>query len=338
MKSTDKPANSLLNVQIVGTGSYAPEKVLTNKDLEKMVDTSDEWIVSRTGMRERRIAGEDETTSDLGAAAAREALENAGMDASELDMILAPTITPDIPWPNTACLIQDKIGAANAFCMGVEAACSGFIYALETARNYLATGFAKTALVVGAEKMSSILDWEDRNTCVLFGDGAGAVVLRGGGEKTGLISSSLGSDGSLSELLMVPAGGSRMPTSEETLSNRLHYLKMNGREVYKHAVANMTQAAKDVLEKCGMKKDDVDWLIPHQANMRIIQAVSRRLGVPIERFVVNIEKYGNTSGASIGLALHEAVQDGRIKTGDRILCVAFGGGFTWGATLMEWTA
>jgi len=327
----------LENVLVIGTGSYAPERVLTNKDLEKIVDTSDEWIATRTGMRERRIAADGQATSDLGAEAAKRALQSADISADEIDLLIVPTITPDVPWPNTACLIQNKIGAVNAACIGLEAACTGFIYAIETARNYLASGAARTALVVGAEKMSSILDWEDRNTCVLFGDGAGAVVLRAGGDEVGMIGSVMGSDGSLSELLMVPAGGSRLPTSEQTVCDRLHYLKMNGREVYKHAVSNMTQSAIDLLEKTGVSKNEIDWLIPHQANMRIIQAVSRRLKIPMDKFIVNIEKYGNTSGASIGLALDEAVVDGRIKRGDKILCVAFGGGFTWGSTLMVWT-
>lgn len=334
LKSSD---GGLANVVVLGTGSYAPERVLTNKDLEKIVDTSDEWIATRTGMRERRIAAEDQATSDLGTEAARRAMAAADIDADEIDLLIVPTITPDMPWPNTACLIQNNIGAVNAACVGLEAACTGFIYALETARNYLATGAARTALVVGAEKMSSILDWEDRNTCVLFGDGAGAVVLRSGGDESGLIGSVMGSDGSLSRLLMVPTGGSRTPTSEQTVRDRLHYLKMIGREVYKHAVSNMTKSAIDLLEQTGVSKDEIDWLIPHQANMRIIQAVSRRLDIPMDRFIVNIEKYGNTSGASIGLALDEAVADGRIKRGDKVLCVAFGGGFTWGSTLMVWT-
>lgn len=337
MKPKNTPKLDLHNVAVIGTGAYAPERVLTNRELETMVDTSDEWIVSRTGMRERRIAAEDEFTSDLGAKAAMRAIESAGIKPKEIDLIIAPTITPDRPWPNTACLIQTKIGAKHAACIGLEAACSGFIYAMETARNYLATGAATTALVVGAEKMSSIIDWSDRNTCVLFGDGAGAIVMRAGGEETGMICSSMGSDGSLSDLLMVPAGGSRLPTSEGTVQDRLHYLKMSGREVYKYAVSKMVHSVKDVLHKCGMEPKDIDWYIPHQANMRIIQGVGKRLGVPTEKFVVNVEKYGNTSGASIGLALDEAVRDGRIKRGDKVLCVAFGGGFTWGATLMVWT-
>jgi len=327
----------LQDVSIIGTGSYVPDRVMTNHDLEKFLDTSDEWILSRTGMRERRIAAEHQATSDLGAAAAVRAMADAGVTPEEIDLIVAPTITPDVPWPNTGCLIQDKIGAVNAYCMGLEAACTGFVYGLDVAANALAVGSVRTALVVGAEKMSSILDWEDRNTCVLFGDGAGAVVLRGGTPQRGVLASAMGSDGSLSGLLQVPAGGSRLPASEETVRQRLHYLKMNGREVFKHAVGNMGRAAHTVLKKAGLTMDEVDWIIPHQANMRIIQAVSQRLKAPMDRFVVNIEYYGNTSGASVGLALDEAVKDGRIQRGQKVLLIAFGGGFTWGALLLEWT-
>lgn len=342
MSGTNKDTSSrsgnpaVRTVSITGTGSYAPERVLTNADLEKMVDTTEEWIVSRTGMQKRHIAADGETTSDMGAEAAKKAIEDAGLTAADVDLIVAPTITPDMPWPNTGCLIQHKLGAVNAFCMGLEAACSGFVYGIETARNYVATGAVETALVVAAEKMSSILDWEDRGTCVLFGDGAGAAVLQANDKGCGIMGTVMGSDGSLSNLLMVPAGGSRMPTSEKTIKERLHYLKMNGRETYRHAVTEMTEAAQAVLSRCGMTVDDVDWLIPHQANMRIIQAVAQRLGVPLERFVINIEEYGNTSGATIGLALDEAVKDGRIKQHDNVLLVAFGGGFTWGALVMEW--
>jgi 3-oxoacyl-[acyl-carrier-protein] synthase-3 len=300
------------------------------------VDTTEQWIVSRTGMKERRIAADDETTSDMGAEAARRALDAAGIEAADVDLILAPTITPDLPWPNTACLVQDKIGARNAGCLGLEAACSGFVYAVETARNYIAAGSAENVLVVAAEKMSSIVDWSDRSTCVLFGDGAGAAVLQPCTSGKGILGSTLGADGSLSDLLMVPAGGSRLPTSAETVKKRLHYVQMNGRETFKHAVTNMTNAANEVLAKCGLTSDEVDWLIPHQANFRIIQAVAQRLGVSLDKFIINIEKYANTSGATIGLALDEAVRDGRITDGQKVLLVAFGGGFTWGSILMEW--
>ncbi len=326
----------LRRVSITGTGSYVPEQILTNKDLEKIVDTTDEWIVSRTGMKERRIAGPGQATSDLAAEAARRALADAGVEPDKVDMIVVATITPDLPFPNTACLVQHKIGAGKAFCMSIEAACSGFVFAIETARHYVASGAVETALVIGAEKMSAILDWKDRSTCVLFGDGAGAAVLQAREATRGIISTVLGSDGSLSELLLVPAGGSRLPTSAETLAQRLHYLRMSGREVFKHAVTNMCRAGRQALERAGMEPADVKWVIPHQANMRIIQAISDRFHVPMDRFVINVERYGNTSGASVGIALDEAVRDGRIRKGDVVMFIVFGGGFTWGAMLLEW--
>jgi 3-oxoacyl-[acyl-carrier-protein] synthase III len=328
---------SLREVHIVGTGSYAPERVVTNKDLEKIVDTTDEWIVTRTGMRERRHAGPEQATSDLAAEAARRALDCAGVDVSAVDLIIVATITPDLPFPNTACLVQAKIGAKKAICFSLEAACSGFLFAMETARTFIATGAVETALVIGAEKMSSILDWKDRTTCVLFGDGAGAVVLRpcAPGQR-GLLATTLGSNGALSELLMVPAGGSRLPASAETVAARQHYLKMCGREVFKHAVTNMTRAAERALAQAGIRSDRIAWVIPHQANMRIIQAISERVKVPTDRFIVNLERYGNTSAASVGIALDEAVRDRRIHKGDLLLFLVFGGGFTWGATVVEW--
>jgi len=322
-------------VAIAGTGSYAPARVMTNHELEKLVQTSDEWIRTRTGMIERRIAAPEEATSDLAAEAARRALAAAGVAPEAVQLLIVATITPDLPFPNTGCLVQHKIGAKNAMCFSLEAACSGFAYALETARQFVATGAVDTALVIGAEKMSSILDWQDRGTCVLFGDGAGAAVLRQARGR-GILTSVLGADGSLSDLLMVPAGGSRMPTTEETVRQRLHYLKMNGREVFKHAVTTMSRAAKEALHRVGLTAADIRWIIPHQANMRIIQAISERLDVPLDRFIVNVQKYGNTSGASVGLALDEAVRDGRIRPGDRLLFVVFGGGFTWGVTILEW--
>ncbi len=325
----------LRKVCITGCGSYAPERVLTNAELEKFVDTTDEWIVTRTGMKERHIAAENQATSDLGAEAARRCLEDAGVQPEQVELLITPTISPDVPWPNTACIIQDKIGARNATCIGLEAACSGLLFATETARNYVACGAVDVALVVGAEKMSAFLDWQDRGTCVLFGDGAGAVLLQSRDQGRGIICAVTGSDGSLYELLLVPGGGSRMPASAETVRDRQHYLKMNGREVYKHAVTKMSEAAKACIEHSGLSVDDVQWVIPHQANIRIIQAVAQRLHVSLDRFIINIEKYGNTSGASIGLAMDEAVRDGRIQHGDIILWLAFGGGFTWGAMLFE---
>ncbi len=329
--------NILRRACITGTGAYAPERVLTNKDLEALVDTTDEWITTRTGMKERRIAREDEASSDMGAEAARRAIAAAGITPEDIDVIIAPTITPDTPWPNTGCYIQHKIGAKNAWCVGIEAACSGFIYGVWMARNLIATGAANTVLVAACEKITSIVDWTDRATCVLFGDGAGAVIVQATDHPTrGIIGGHLGSDGSLSNLLMQPAGGSRLPTTEETLRNGMNYLKMAGKETYKHAVTRMTDSARKLLQSRGLTFDDVDWFIPHQANMRIITAVGQRMGVPVEKFIINIEKYANTSSATIGLALDEAVREGRIKSGDKILLVAFGGGLTWGSMLLEW--
>ncbi|MDZ4200012.1 MAG: beta-ketoacyl-ACP synthase III [Kiritimatiellia bacterium] len=336
MNASGKSIGGLRTVSIVGTGSYLPSRILTNHDLAGMVDTSDEWIVTRTGMKERRLAAESEATSDLGAEAARRALMNAGIRADEVDLLIAATITPDYPFPNTGCMIQSKIGATQAACMGLEAACSGFVYGLDIARQYIACGSAQTVLVVGAEKMSSILDWQDRSTCVLFGDGAGAAVLRAVGAPKGILTTVLGSDGTLSDLLQVPAGGSRLPASAETVAARLHTLKMNGREVYKHAVTNMTRAARTALVRAGLDVGDIRWVIPHQANRRILAAISDRMKIPMDRFVINVEKYGNTSGASVGIALDEAACDGRLKKGDLVMMLVFGGGFTWGAMIMEW--
>jgi len=301
-----------------------------------MVDTTDDWIVTRTGMKERRLAGDDEATSDMAAEAARRALADAGVLATEVDLLIVATITPDLPFPNTGCLVQSQIGATNAACMSLEAACSGFVYALEVGRQFIATGSAQIVLVIGAEKMSSILDWKDRSTCVLFGDGAGAAVLQATDAPRGILTSVLGSDGTLSDLLRVPAGGSRQPTSEETVKNRLHFLKMNGREVYKHAVKNMTRAARTALTRSGLEAREIRWVIPHQANRRIITAIADRMDVPMDRFVVNVEKYGNTSGASVGIALDEAARDQRLQKGDLVLLLVFGGGFTWGAMILEW--
>lgn len=321
---------------ISGTGAYVPERVLTNQELERMVDTTDEWIVSRTGMRERRIAAPEEATSDLAAVAGRRAMSAAGVAPEDIDLVLVATITPDLPFPNTACLAQEKLGTHRAYCMGLEAACSGFVYGVEVARQFVSTGNARHVLVIGAEKMSAILDWTDRSSCVLFGDGAGAAVVSRGRSGRGIIGSVLGSDGRLSGLLHIPAGGSRLPTSAETVAQGLHYLKMNGREVFRHAVTSMTGAARAVLDRCGMRADEVNWIIPHQANLRIIRAIGDRLEWSPERFVINADRVGNTSAASVPMALDEAVRDGRIQVGDRVMLLVFGGGFTWGATLIEW--
>lgn len=332
----DHPIGSL-TAFIVGTGTYLPERVLDNHDLEKMVDTSDEWIRTRTGISERRIAADDEATSDMAAEAALRAIEGAGISAEDIELIIVSTVTPDMMFPSTACFVQGRIGAKNAFCFDLEAACSGFLYALDVARQFLLCGTVKTALVIGAEKLSCVTDWEDRGTCILFGDGAGAVVLRGGnGGGRGIMSSVMGSDGALTDLLMIPGGGSRNPTSVKTLEQRLQYIKMAGREVFKHAVRCMSEAGLKALEKSGLTIEDVDWVIPHQANMRIIKAIGDRLGVGREKVIANVDHVGNTSGASLPLALDEAVRDGRIGKGDIVLFIAFGGGFTWGATVVEW--
>ncbi|MCE9615355.1 MAG: ketoacyl-ACP synthase III [Lentisphaerae bacterium] len=323
-------------VSIVGTGSYLPERILTNADLEKMVETSDEWITTRTGIRSRHIAAAHEATSDLAAEASRRALAAAGLTAEAVDLIVVATVTPDMPFPSTACFVQDKIGAKNAFCFDLEAACSGFLYALDVGYRYLVSGGARTALIIGGEKLSSVTDWQDRTTCVLFGDGAGAVVLQLRDSGRGIIGSVAGSDGTLADLLNIPGGGSRHPSSQETIEQRLHFMKMQGNEVFKHAVRCMCDAANKVLSRNNLKTDDVAWVIPHQANLRIIQAISTRLGIGLDRFCVNLDKVGNMSGASVPVALDEAVRAGRIKKGDLVLFVAFGGGFTWGASVMEW--
>lgn len=332
-----RPRGSLPRpVHIVGNGAYLPQRVLTNAELETMVDTSDHWIVSRTGIRERRIAAPDEAVSDMGARAAERALADAGVSADEVGLIVVATLSPDMPFPNSGCLVQEQIGARHAFCFSLEGACSGFLYSVETARQFVLSGSVETALVIGAEKLSSFTDWEDRDTCVLFGDGAGAVVLQSGKRGAGLMASVMGGDGALGDLLRIPAGGSRRPASVETVQQRQHFIKMSGREVFKHAVTRMTAAAEEVLKECGMEAADVDCIIPHQANIRIIRAVGQRLGLPEERFYINVDRFGNTSAASIAIALDEAVRNGRIRQGDHVLMFAFGGGFTWGASLMEW--
>jgi 3-oxoacyl-[acyl-carrier-protein] synthase-3 len=331
-----RPERAPPRCQIAGTGAWLPERVLTNADLEKMVETSDEWIVSRTGIRERRIAAEGEHTSTLGARAAAMALEAAGVAPSEVEVILCATITPDMPFPCTACLIQKEIGASRAFCFDVEAACTGYIYGLEIGRRFIEAGAHKTVLVVAADKLSSITDWKDRNTCVLFGDGASAAVLRPSDGTRGILSASLGSSGEQAGLLYMPGGGSQNPASAKTVEQGLHFLKMNGREVYKHAVVNMARAAEEAIASAGLAPADIAWVIPHQANLRIIQGITERLGVGMERCVLNLDRYGNISAASAGVALHEAARDGRIKKGDHLLLVAFGAGLTWGATVLRW--
>lgn len=325
---------------IIGTGSYMPEKVLTNDDLSKIVDTNDEWITTRTGIKERRIAADDQATSDLASEAARRAMAAAGVTAEEIQLIIVATVTPDMFFPSTACFVQKKIGAANAVCFDVSAACSGFLYALQVARHFINTGNRTTALVIGAEKLSSLVNWKDRNTCVLFGDGAGAVVIRRaeeGADAPGrVLSTVMGSDGNLADLLKVPGGASFCPITPENVESRPNTIHMEGRETFKHAVTRMLEASQQALETAGLKTEDVALVIPHQANARIIGAIADRLGLPEERVFMNLDKYGNTSAATIPVALDEANKAGRLKKGDVILLVAFGGGFTWASSVVRW--
>lgn len=327
---------SLQPVGILGVGMYVPEQVLTNRDLEAMVETSDEWIVSRTGIRERRIASRDQASSDLAYEASLKALERAGIAAEDLDLILVATITPDMAFPATACILQDKLGARKAAAFDLSAACSGFIYGLAAASSFISTGMYKYVLVVGAECLSRITDYEDRNTCILFGDGAGAAVLGPVREGAGFRSFVLGADGSGGDLLKLPAGGSRLPITGEVLAERLQYLKMAGRDVFKFAVRVMGNSADEALAKAGLSREDIDLLVPHQANMRIIQAALERLGLGPEKCAINLDRYGNVSAASIPIALAEAVETGRVQSGDRLLLVGFGGGLTYGACVLIW--
>ncbi|NUU76396.1 beta-ketoacyl-ACP synthase III [Paenibacillus xylanilyticus] len=328
--------NNLRPVGVIGTGKYVPEKILTNSDLEKMVDTNDEWIVSRTGIKERHIAAPDQATSDLAYEAAIKALESAGMTGSDLDLIIVATITPDSAFPSTACILQDKLGAKGAAAFDLSAACSGFVYGLATATSFIQSGMYNNALVIGADCLSRITDYTDRNTCVLFGDGAGAVVVGEVPEGRGFKSFDLGAEGAGGGLLQLEGGGSRLPASAETVENKKHYIYMNGREVFKFAVRVMGTATVEVLRKAGLDRTDVDLFVPHQANIRIIQSAMQRLELPEEKVVVNVDKYANTSAASIPLALVEAAEEGRMKAGDTILMVGFGGGLTWGASVLVW--
>jgi 3-oxoacyl-[acyl-carrier-protein] synthase-3 len=325
---------ALRTASIIGTGMYVPDRVMSNYDIEALVDTSDEWIFSRTGMKERRIAAENQSTSDMAVIAAEKALADAKVSPDEVDLIVLATMTPDMQMPSTACRVQDKIGASNAYCYDIGAACSGFLYALQTAKAQIETGAVETALVIGAEKMSSCVDWEDRGTCVLFGDGAGAAVLRAGNKKLGVTNAVCGSNGSLWKLLHIPAGGTELPLTAELMEDRQQYMKMGGPEVFKHAVKTMVDSSFKALERNGLTMDDLALVIPHQANVRIINAIVDRVGSP-EKVFINLEKYGNTSGATLGIALDEARREGRVKEGDLVLMTAFGGGFTWGAIIIE---
>ncbi len=334
--ATEATSEPKYSVSIVGTGSYLPKKVLSNTDLEKIVDTNNEWIISRTGIQERRIAGTEEYPSHLGAKAARRALEDAGISASEVDLIICATITPDMPFPCTACLIQEKIGASKAACFDIEAACSGFIFALEIGRQFIMSKTFNTVLVIAADKLSSIIDWKDRNTCVLFGDGSGAAVLRHVEGSRGILTSALGSNGAHGNLLCMPGGGTRHPATVESVQSGLHYLKMAGKEVFKHAVLAMNQVAVEALYQCQLNIDDITCVIPHQANMRIIQGLAERLHLNPDKFYVNLHRYGNMSAASAAVALDEGAREGRFKRGDYILIIVFGAGITWGASVVQW--
>ncbi len=321
--------------RILGTGSYVPKRVLTNADLEKMVATSDAWIVERTGIRQRRMVAPDEACSDLGVLAAQHALAAANVQASQLDLILVATCTGDAPLPSTASVIQHRLGAAQAGACDIAAACCGFVYALSVADAFVCTGY-RYVLVIGSEVMSAITDWTDRNTCVLFGDGAGAVVVGPTEDARGILSLHLHADGRLSDLIHVPGGGSSLPPSERVVTERLHCIKMRGNETFKIAVKTMEEAIREAVAAHGLGIDDIDWLVPHQANIRILKAVGQRIGLPPERIVINVDRFGNTSAASIPLALDEAVRDGRIQQGQMVVMAAFGAGLTWASGAMRW--
>ena len=321
--------------RIVGTGSYLPERILTNQELEQMVETSDEWITSRTGMKERRLARADEFASDMGVHAAKKALQAAGKEAKEIDLILVATSTPDFIFPNTAALIQRALQAPQAAAFDFQAACTGYLYGLSIAKGYIESGMYKNILLIASEKLSSIVNYKDRNTCVLFGDGAAAAVICNEGEGFAIQEVCLGADGEVAELLMLPAGGCRRPASLETVQNHEHCIVMEGKEVFKHAVRRMENAAKECLLKAGMSESSIDWLIPHQANERIIDAIARRFDIAEEKVFKTVHKYGNTSASAIAIALDELIREHEIKQGDNMLLVAFGAGFTWGASILS---
>ena len=325
-----------LPVKIIGTGSYVPERRLTNADLEKMVDTSHEWIIERTGIVERRIA---EYTSHMGTKAAQRALESCGLQPEDIDLIIVSTITPDTFTPSTSCYIQDALGAKNAAAFDISAACSGFLFAMKTAVQFLGTGQMKTALIIAAEKLSTVVNWEDRTTCVLFGDGAGAAVLQASTGEEGegsILATDIGTDGALHDLLQIPGGGSRCPTTVENAHERLATLAMRGKETFRQAVPRMKDSAASVIERAGLTSDDIKLIIPHQANLRIINAVAQRLSIPEDKVFINIEKYGNTSAAAVAIAFDEARRTGRFGKGDNVVLVTFGAGLTWGAAAIRW--
>ena len=318
--------------RICKIGSYLPERILKNSDLEKIVETSDEWIVSRTGMKERRIAAEDEFASDMGFKAAKNALKNFPIE--QIDMILVATMTPDYPSPSTAALIQAKLGAVHAAAVDIQAACTGFLYGLSMGKAFVEAGMYKNVLVIATEKMSSVMDYQDRNTCVLFGDGAAAALISKEGAGYTLDTICLGADGELDQLIIIPGGGSRHPTSHATVDQRMHYMKMAGREVFKHAVRRMGAAITDCVEKAGLTDSEVSWLVPHQANIRIIEAIAKNINLPMEKVHQTLHKYGNTSGSSVAIALDELIKEGKVAEGEHLLLVAFGAGLTWGAAVL----
>jgi 3-oxoacyl-[acyl-carrier-protein] synthase-3 len=328
-----KPKRS---VSIIGTGSCVPDRILTNAELETIVDTTAEWIVTRTGIRERRIAPPDQTTSDLAAGAAQRAIEFSGISPSEIDLIIVATITPDMFFPATACMVQKKIGATRAACFDVSAACSGFLYGIEIAQQFIMSSTYDTILVIGADKLSTAVDWTDRNTCVLFGDGAGAAILRSRAGAHGVITTHMGSDGNFADILFMPGGGSMTPITAENVNDQLKTIKMNGKEVYKQAVTAMYNAAITAMKQSGLRPDDIACVIPHQANLRIIEGLAGRLRLPLDRFMVNLDRFGNTSAAAVAMALDEANRTERMKVGEYVLLVVFGGGLTWASSVIQW--
>ena len=326
----------MIHARIIGTGSFAPKKVLTNRDLEKMVDTTDEWITERTGIKERRICEKGQATADLAEEAAHRALKAAGISAQDLDLIVVATLTPDTVMPSTACVVQSRLHAKRAAAFDIFAACSGFLYGLSVADAFIKSGMHQTVLVIGAEALSRFTDWKDRTTCVLFGDGAGAAVLQRHAGKRGILSTHLHADGSFSDLLHIPAGGSAHPPTRDTVDRGQHYIKMKGNETFKVAVRALEEVVQEALDHNKIKSEEIDLLVPHQANLRIIQAMAKRLDMTMDKVMVTIHKYGNTSAASIPMALDEAVREGRVKENDLILLEAFGGGLTWASALIRW--
>jgi 3-oxoacyl-[acyl-carrier-protein] synthase-3 len=324
-------------VGITGSGRCLPDRILTNADLQNMVDTSDEWITTRTGIKQRRISDKNTATSDIATGAAIRAMEDAGITAKDLDLIIVATATPDMLFPSTACIVQSNLGAVNAAAFDIEAACTGFIYGLSVGEKFVSSGDAKNVLVIGAETLSKLVDWEDRSTCVLFGDGAGAVVLSKVEDQTGILTSILGAEGWKGSVLTLPAGGSRMPATHRTVEDRKHFIHMDGGEVYKFAVNIMVHASKAAVERAGLSLDDIDFVIPHQANIRIIEAALKRLNIDMNRVYINLDRYGNMSSASIPVALDEAVRAGKVKKGDNLLLVGFGAGLTWGSSIIRWS-